>query len=215
MNNTPIVTLDYARENGLQKYFTGKVCKNGHISERYVKSKMCIECSIMHKKNIPKEVKKERARIQYEKKRLCPSYKKRRKIYEKKWREENKDYLDKYRIEYYSLNREKVNEQIRNWQRENKEKHREYCRSWEKNNRGKLREKSIRRYIRKIQGCPDIQEVRDEVRKIYDNCPDGMHVDHIIPINSPLVCGLHVSWNLQYLTPEENARKGNRFDANG
>ena len=34
-------------------------------------------------------------------------------------------------------------------------------------------------------------------------------VDHIIPVNHPLVCGLHVPWNLQIITYEQNKAKGN------
>lgn len=36
------------------------------------------------------------------------------------------------------------------------------------------------------------------------------HVDHIVPLNSPLVCGLHVEHNLQVIPSAANWAKGNR-----
>ena len=39
----------------------------------------------------------------------------------------------------------------------------------------------------------------------------GFEVDHIVPIKSDLVCGLHCLDNFQLLTREQNASKGNRF----
>jgi hypothetical protein len=39
----------------------------------------------------------------------------------------------------------------------------------------------------------------------------GLEVDHIIPLTSKKVCGLHCEHNLQLLTTAENVRKGNRF----
>jgi len=54
-----------------------------------------------------------------------------------------------------------------------------------------------------------------ELLEIYAKCPKGFHVDHIIPlkglIDSRPVSGLHVPWNLQYLTPEANLKKHNRI----
>jgi hypothetical protein len=36
------------------------------------------------------------------------------------------------------------------------------------------------------------------------------HVDHIVPLQSHWVCGLHCEQNMQILTGSENSRKGNR-----
>ena len=39
-----IISRAEAKAIGYKKYFTGKPCKHGHISERYTNSKHCIDC---------------------------------------------------------------------------------------------------------------------------------------------------------------------------
>lgn len=50
------------------------------------------------------------------------------------------------------------------------------------------------------------------IRTIYECCPDGYHVDHIVALANN---GLHHQDNLQYLPISENCRKGkgDKYDA--
>lgn len=51
----------------------------------------------------------------------------------------------------------------------------------------------------------------EKIRLIYLNCPEGMHVDHIIPLKGTSVSGLHIENNLQYLLPKDNISKSNNY----
>lgn len=50
-----------------------------------------------------------------------------------------------------------------------------------------------------------------KIRQFYLNRPDNMTVDHIVPLKGKGVCGLHVPYNLQYLTLSENCSKGIKY----
>ncbi len=66
------------------------------------------------------------------------------------------------------------------------------------------------RRARKLQQTPPWADLQD-LKLIYKNCPEGHEVDHIIPLAGKEVCGLHVSYNLQYLPVLENRSKGNKI----
>jgi hypothetical protein len=115
---------------------------------------------------------------------------------EKAWRDDNRDYFVKREHEYYEKNKESILTR-------NKE--------WSKNNRDIVNALKI-----KNQTNRNLRVVAwtdwDVIKEIYKNCPKGYEVDHIIPLQGKLVSGLHVSWNLQYLTPPENRIKGSKID---
>lgn len=72
------------------------------------------------------------------------------------------------------------------------------------------REYQARRRALKITQTPLWADL-EIIKEIYNNCPKGYEVDHIIPLKGELVCGLHIAENLQYLTAHDNASKGNRY----
>lgn len=63
--------------------------------------------------------------------------------------------------------------------------------------------------LQRIMLWTDMQKISE----FYSKCPEGYHVDHIVPLQSTIVSGLHVLDNLQYLTAFENIQKNNKFNA--
>jgi len=55
-----------------------------------------------------------------------------------------------------------------------------------------------------------IYAIRDLFNRKYPRFAP-FHVDHIIPIQGRMVCGLHVAANLTIIPATENIKKGNRF----
>lgn len=64
---------------------------------------------------------------------------------------------------------------------------------------------------RRLAACPTWVD-DEKLKAVYLGCPDGFHVDHIVPLKGEKVSGLHVPWNLQYLPATENLRKRNHYD---
>lgn len=96
------------------------------------------------------------------------------------------------------------------WRKANKARRAAYNAQWRTANPALAKARGAARRIARLHACPAWVD-RDAIARIYSNCPDGHHVDHIIPLQGEVVCGLHVPWNLQYLPAAENIAKGNRL----
>lgn len=57
-----------------------------------------------------------------------------------------------------------------------------------------------------------IDEIYEECRRVTRETGVQHHVDHIIPLQGRLVCGLHVENNLRIITASENCSKHNKLD---
>lgn len=87
----------------------------------------------------------------------------------------------------------------------------EYRRTWNRKNVELKRSYTANRRAQIKNATPPFADL-DAIREVYMNCPNGFEVDHIVPITSDVVCGLHVHWNMQYLTRIDNIKKGNKHE---
>ena len=92
--------------------------------------------------------------------------------------------------------------------------------SFQKRNPEKNCEKTARYNANKKNRIPSWLSKDDlsKIRSIYKMCrlisqKTGIRheVDHVIPINGKDVSGLHVPWNLQIITKEDNIKKSNKI----
>lgn len=126
------------------------------------------------------------------------------------WAKENRKRLTAKSAQWREENAEKARESDRRWKSANPEKIAECYRNWRKNNLAHDCHRVAIRRAAKVRAIP-LWADESETQRFYAMRPAGMQVDHIIPLISPVVCGLHWIGNLQYLPPKENQSKGNRL----
>lgn len=111
----------------------------------------------------------------------------------------------------YLLNPIKTNASTKKWVEKNKSKMRDLVRDWERRNRPRKNEHRAARRALERNALPKWAN-RAIIASIYASARNsGLVVDHVVPLNNPNVCGLHVPANLQLITATANKAKHNRF----
>lgn len=129
-------------------------------------------------------------------------------------RPENREHLREQARKWRAENPGRESEKSKKWYAKNQEKRKKSRKRWGSANRGKVASYTAKRKALKLCATPAwlTQVDLGEIESWYllgTSC--GLQVDHVVPLQGDTVCGLHVPWNLQLLTPFENIAKGNRL----
>ena len=113
---------------------------------------------------------------------------------------------------WYRTNKEQRLIKVKEWYKNNKERRVKSHKNWCKINKDRIAAYSAKRRAVKLNATPAWAD-HEIINDFYLEAKyHGMEVDHIIPLQHELVCGLHVEHNLQLLTKEQNCSKGNSFE---
>ena len=106
-------------------------------------------------------------------------------------------------------------EHFTNYRAQHKDTIKEIKRAWVVRNQGAMRAIRFKRIAAEHRALPAwadmaaIKAIYEEAARLTLTTGIKHEVDHVIPIQSPLVCGLHWEANMQILTKAENRRKSN------
>ena len=139
--------------------------------------------------------------------------------YNRKFNRENIEWRRSYRLAYNKLHETEIKEWQKNYRKENREAINKKISLLTKANREGANARHAKQRAAQLNATPkwltkeQIEQIKEWYlyAKIFTETKGIKHeVDHIVPLQGKNVCGLHVPWNLQILTREENRSKGNK-----
>ena len=191
MDNLPTTRAE-AKKTGSKYYFTGQPCKHGHIAPRKTKG-ACVEC-----------LKTEWAQANVTRAEYFAKY-------------NHSEAGQQAKREYYERNKEAVvaRAQARTvdaknaYKKKHKQENPEYYKALTN-----ARRRRFRQATPKWLTAEQKLEIRLKYRLAIElsrrlKIPHA--VDHIVPLQGEEVCGLHVPWNMEVITQEENLKKSNKL----
>lgn len=119
---------------------------------------------------------------------------------------------------YYDKNKIAIRAAKALWRAKNKQKIKLENKSWRTSNVQKHNANTALYRARKIRATPIwadlfiLQEAYDLAKLRERVCGGEWHVDHVVPLKSKLVCGLHCEFNVRVVTKEINLAKSNTFE---
>lgn len=185
---------EQAKLAGVVRYYDPVPCSQGHVAERLTSCGMCVICNrekahqIYHSNSSVRAKVQARSRIQHA----------------------------KVGTAWYHTNKQHASQLNKVWREAHKDEFSAYTTQWRRDNLDKLTKNASAYRASKLKATPSwadqskIQEFYTEAHRLTKETGIKYTVDHQIPLNSDIVCGLHVEHNLQLLTLSENSAKGNR-----
>lgn len=133
----------------------------------------------------------------------------------REWNAKNKDRVKGNAAAWYAANAA-AGKDPSAWRRANPEKYSAIKSQWRRANKGTVNASTAGRHAKKLKATPAWADPAAmaaiyrlaEAATAETGC--AHHVDHEVPLRSPLVCGLHCETNLRVITASINYAKGNR-----
>lgn len=223
-------TREEALSIGSRFYFSGKPCRwKRHLAPRYTSIGRCVVCQAQASLKLADKDREEFRRLSRAKyERNAARIRKQAQARYAAALGENR----RKELAYYYANkgqyaatakryRERNKHRLKAMRRESRERRKEaittYNRAYKEANRALYASCEKARHARKLKAMPvwvdreQIDSFYVEARRLTAETGVEHQVDHIMPLQSDVLCGLHVPWNLQVISKERNLRKSNQI----